>query len=79
MKSSLEVTHVSIGNKEMFTESGYALPEEIRLKAEELEKQGNTTMIAQQNEKFVGIITLMDVARNDAKDTLIQLKREGIR
>ena len=70
---------IHIGNKELFTEKGNQLPDDVRVRIDELEKQGNTTMIVQENEKFIGIVTLMDVARKEAKETLGQLKEKGIR
>ena len=70
---------VHIGNKELFTEKNSLLPADIKTKAEELESKGNTTMLVQQNDKFIGIVTLMDVARSDAKETLAKLSRLGIR
>ncbi|MGB8190529.1 MAG: HAD-IC family P-type ATPase, partial [Chitinophagaceae bacterium] len=70
---------VHIGNKELFTEKSNRLPDDIKSKIEELEKQGNTTMLVQQNEKYIGIVTLMDVARSDAKETLALLGKKGIR
>jgi Cd2+/Zn2+-exporting ATPase len=44
-----------------------------------LESKGNTTMLVQQNDQYIGIVTLMDVARQDAKATLAQLNKIGIR
>lgn len=79
VKADYNGTTVYIGNKELFSEKGGSLPDEIKLKAEDLEKQGNTTMIARQDDHYIGIITLMDVPRSDAKEALAQLKKEGIR
>ncbi len=53
--------------------------DEIKAKVEDFEKAGNTTMLVQQDEKLVGIITLMDTQREDAKETLAQLKKLGIK
>ena len=70
---------IHIGNKELFTERNNQLPDDIKKQAEDLESKGNTTMLVQQNDKYIGIITLMDVARSDAKETLAQLNKVGIR
>jgi Cd2+/Zn2+-exporting ATPase len=72
-------TSIHIGNKELFRERNYPLPEDIKNKVEALEKMGNTTMLVQQNGQYVGVISLMDVARPDASATLTQLKKLGIR
>lgn len=79
VKADYEGATIHIGNKELFTEKNNHLPDDIKAKAEDLEQKGNTTMIVEQNDKFIGIITLMDVARADAKETLLQLKKAGIR
>lgn len=79
VKAAYNGTTVHIGNKEMFGEKGNSLPDELKLKTEDLEKQGNTTMLVRQNEHYIGIVTLMDVPRSEAKEALAQLKKEGIR
>ena len=79
ISAEYESSTVFIGNKELFTNNKNALPNDVKSKAEELEKQGHTTMIVQQDNRFTGIITVMDVARQDAKDTLAQLSKTGIR
>ncbi|MFT4032691.1 MAG: heavy metal translocating P-type ATPase [Siphonobacter sp.] len=68
---------VRIGNKELFDEQ--LLSEDIRKRIEILEQQGNTTMLVQQGDWLIGILTLMDVARTDAKDTLSELYKLGIK
>jgi Cd2+/Zn2+-exporting ATPase len=70
---------IHIGNKELFTEKDDQVPEGIRSQAEALEMLGNTTMLVQRDKKFIAIITLMDIARKDAKETLAELKKKGIR
>ncbi len=70
---------IHIGNKELFLEGDNQLPADIKIKVEDLEQQGNTTMIVQQNNIYIGIITLMDVERADAKETLTRLSKLGIR
>ncbi|HSB92577.1 MAG TPA: heavy metal translocating P-type ATPase, partial [Flavitalea sp.] len=79
IKADYNGATIHIGNKELFSEKDSVIPDEIRKQAEDLEGKGNTTMLVQQNEQFVGIVTLMDVARQDAKETLAQLATKGIR
>jgi len=70
---------IHIGNKELFTEKNDQLPNDVKDKMNAFETEGNTTMLVQQDEKFIGIITLMDVPRKDAKETLARLYQSGIR
>jgi Zn2+/Cd2+-exporting ATPase len=79
IEAEYEGSIVHIGNKELFAESTSRLPDDIKSRTEQLERQGNTTMLVQQDNKYIGIITLMDVARKDAKETLAELNRKGIR
>lgn len=79
IKADYEGTTIHVGNKELFTEKDKELPADIKTKVEDLEKQGNTTMLVQQNSQLIGIVTLMDVSRNDAKETLAKLSKLGIR
>lgn len=70
---------IYVGNKELFSEKNNQLPQDLQAQVEDLEMKGNTTMIVQRNDQFIGIVTLMDVARADAKQTLNELSRLGIR
>lgn len=79
IKADYKGQTIHMGNKELFTEKNNELPADIKTQAENLEMQGNTTMLVQQNDKFIGIVTLMDVARQDAKETLSKLGKMGIR
>lgn len=79
VKAEYEGSIIHVGNKELFTEKNNQLPDDIKKQIEDLESKGNTTMLVQQDDKFIGIVTLMDVARNDAKETLAQLSKIGIR
>lgn len=79
IKATYNGATIYVGNKELFTEKNNDLPEAIKQQAEELESKGNTTMLVQQNDQYIGIVTLMDVARQDAKETLAQLSKIGIR
>lgn len=79
VKADYNGTTIHIGNKELFTEKNNQLPDDIKKQAEDLESKGNTTMLVQQNDKYIGIITLMDVARKDAKETIERLHKLGIR
>lgn len=79
VKADYNGSTIHIGNKELFTEKNNQLPDDIKKQIEDLESKGNTTMLVQQNDKYIGVVTLMDVARNDAKETLAQLNNVGIR
>lgn len=70
---------VYIGNKELFTEKGHQLPDDLVSKIVAFEKTGYTTMLVQKGDTFAGILTLMDIPRKDARQTLEQLSEMGIK
>ncbi len=79
IQAMYEGSTIFIGNKEMFEEGIHTLPDKIKQQVIEKEKEGNTTMLVKKNDTFAGMLTLMDKARSDAKETLAQLKSAGIR
>lgn len=79
IKADYNGSTIHVGNKELFTEINNQLPDDIKKQIDDLESKGNTTMLVQQNDNYIGIVTLMDVARQDAKETLAQLNKAGIR
>jgi Cd2+/Zn2+-exporting ATPase len=75
IKATWKNSTVRIGNRVMF---GNTLPKEIADKLTTLENEGNTSMLVQQNDKWLGIVTMMDTPREEAKAALQQLKASGI-
>jgi len=71
---------VHIGNRRLFEEmTGAAIPEDINRKMSKLEEGGHTTMIIHQDDQYMGIISVMDIARPEAIVTLATLKQMGIK
>jgi Cd2+/Zn2+-exporting ATPase len=68
---------VYIGNKALFNEQK-TLTDAVKQKADELEAGGHTAMIVQQGNTFLGILGVMDTPREEAKQTLSELKELGI-
>lgn len=70
---------IHIGNKELFLEKNDKISPEIMNQIERQQELGQTTMLVQKNENIIGIFTIMDLARNDAKQTLERLRKIGIK
>lgn len=70
---------IHIGNKQLLQETNTIVSEEINSKVDKYENDGHTTMLVAQNKQVIGLLTVMDIPREDAKSTLIQLKKLGIR
>ncbi|MEP2773995.1 MAG: heavy metal translocating P-type ATPase [Fulvivirga sp.] len=80
IKASLGNDKVYIGNLDLFESLDGNKPEkETEEKVKSLESEGNTTMLIRQNDKYIGIIALMDTPREEAKNTLKRLKEIGVK
>jgi len=64
-----------LGSPRMFTELGMSLPEK---EIEGLESQGKTVLLLGTEKKALGIISVSDRIREDAKGTVEELARQGI-
>ena len=80
IKAQLRNDKVYIGNLDLFESLDDTKPsKEIEEKVKALESDGNTTMLIRQNNTYIGIVALMDTPRKEAKNTLDQLKKIGIK
>ncbi|WP_069659719.1 heavy metal translocating P-type ATPase [Arcticibacter eurypsychrophilus] len=75
VKAELNGSTILIGNSALFKD----LPEEISSQVSEKEQAGNTTIIVQRDHIFIGLISVMDVPRVEAMDTIKRLKKLGIK
>jgi heavy metal translocating P-type ATPase len=73
-------SRIYIGNLDLYEDLDEHKPtEEIAKQVTGLEGGGNTTMLIRQDDRYIGMIALMDTPRAEAKVTLEQLKDIGIR
>lgn len=80
VKASLDGETVHIGNRQLFEElTKQPVPKEISDQMAEQENAGNTSMIVRRGDRYLGIISVMDIARPEAKEMLAELKALGIR
>ncbi|MFA6247725.1 MAG: heavy metal translocating P-type ATPase [Mucilaginibacter sp.] len=75
VKATIGNKKIIIGNRSLFKK----LSADVHTRVEKLEKEGNTTMLVEQDGEIVGLISLMDVARKEAGKTLKELKELGIK
>ncbi|TRO64146.1 heavy metal translocating P-type ATPase [Christiangramia sabulilitoris] len=69
---------IRIGNLELYDDIG-GVPEMVKEKVTQLEKEGKTVMLVKNDQEFSGILGLMDTPRKAARSTLSRLKSIGIR
>lgn len=80
IKATLEDDIIYIGNIELHNNIDELKPSTTIIeKVETLEEKGNTTMLVRRNNTYIGIIALMDIPRKEARSTLEQLKKVGIK
>lgn len=80
VKADFEGNTIYIGNRRLFEEvTGTNIPENISKQMENLENGGHTAMIVYSDKQYLGILSVMDVARKEAKAALAALKKIGIR
>lgn len=79
IKANVGSDKIYIGNLDLYEALDDKKPsDEVVKKIEELESNGNTTILIRKNENYLGIIGLMDTPRESAKATLSKLKEIGI-
>lgn len=78
--AELGSTSVYIGKDDLFDEvDGPPIPAGLRGQIEALETAGRTTMIVRQDDRYLGVIGLMDTPRPAARSVITQLRELGIR
>lgn len=80
VRASIGDQVVHIGNRRLLQEvTGAEVPLKIDEAMTELESRGHTAMIVHMGMEYIGIISVMDVARLEAKSTLKKLKEGHIK
>ncbi len=80
VKAKWKGTTIHLGNRRLFEElTKKNIPTQIDEEMARLETNGHTAMIVHQDQEYLGIISVMDVARPEAKATLTALKKMGIK
>jgi Cd2+/Zn2+-exporting ATPase len=75
VKATVDGKKIVIGNRSLFKK----ITAEINEQVEKLEKAGNTTMLVERDGELIGLVSLMDVPRKEAKKILAELKELGIK
>lgn len=77
VQAEVDGKKILIGNKALFEKD--KVPAEIIKFVEKLENNGHTSMLVKQDKDFIGILSLMDVPRKEAKNVLKELSALGIK
>lgn len=79
LKGKIENHTFVIGNRSLMNDEGITIQENIKSHASSREKLGNTAIFIAMNGKIVGIISIMDQIREDAKEAIAELRGKGIK
>jgi Cu+-exporting ATPase len=78
VKGTLNGKLVAIGNVALMTDLG-ASTETLRIRAEALQKEGNTVMYIALSGRFAGLIAVADPIKGSTAEAIENLKHEGIK
>ena len=78
IKASYNGNDVYIGNEQLIRSENIIISPEISLQMNELLQNGHTAMLVTHEGKLIGLLSVMDVPRKTAKNTLNRLKNIGI-
>lgn len=79
IRAKVEGHVLVIGNRKLMDSENIGLSNDIANDAMDREKAGNTAIFAAVNGKVVGVISIADQIREDAPDTLEEMRKNGIK
>ena len=80
VRANVDGEEVILGKPDLFRERlSRPLPDDVAAVVEELADAGRTVVVVANAERFLGVLGLMDPPREDAKATLDELHRLGVR
>jgi len=80
VQAKIGSTPVFIGKDDLFDEiDGPPVPTSLSERIDALEASGRTTMIVREDDRYIGVIGLMDTPRPEARSVIAQLRDLGIR
>lgn len=78
LKAKIEGKTILIGNRKLFLENKIIIEEDIEKYLQSEEEKGQTSVIVGNTENILGIISIADVVREDAKKLVSNLKKLGV-
>jgi len=79
VRAEIEGATYYLGNRRLFEEvTEAAIPAQLDTMMRTLEEEGNTAMLVGTKSRYLGLIGVMDIVREEAKQTLNALRKLGI-
>lgn len=78
IKTKIEGRTILIGNRKLFLENKVNISEDIEMYLQSEEDKGQTAIIIGDKERILGVISIADIVREDAKNLISNLKKLGV-
>ena len=69
---------IIVGNSGMLKEEGIEIPEYVKGPLKQRESEGMTSMLVTLDHRFIGVISIADTLREQAKKTIDKIRGEGV-
>jgi Cd2+/Zn2+-exporting ATPase len=79
IQATFEGKPVYIGNSKLMTDNGLAMDKSISDTMNDLLKAGHTVMLVGYSQQLIGLVSVMDLPRETARETLLHLKKIGVK
>lgn len=79
VEATLDGKSVAVGGPRLLQLKQLSVPDDLRSKASQADKDGKTVMYIIEEGKVVGVLTVADVIREESKEAIRKLKAEGIK
>ncbi len=70
---------VSVGGPRLLQSKQVKAPEELKIKIEQADRDGKTVIYVLEDNAVIGVITIADIIREESKQAVNELKKEGIK
>jgi Cd2+/Zn2+-exporting ATPase len=78
VKATVNKKDIAVGTVHLLKKLSISIPKAASRQLQEIVDAGNTGVFISENKKIIGIITVADVAKREAKQTVAHLKNAGI-
>lgn len=74
----IESKDVRVGGRALWEDSGLALTDSVKGRVQQENKAGKTIVYVLSDRKFAGAVALGDIIRDESREAISQLKRQGV-
>lgn len=79
VEATLDGKDIAVGGPRLLLSKQTSVPDDLKSKASQADKDGKTVMYVFEDGKVVGALTVADIIREESKEAISQLKAEGMK